>query len=201
MKYIKEDELKLIIPKSIYDKIYETGLHFNEKTVKQTNYYFDTDDFLLAEKNYALRIREKNACYEATLKTGRTTDQNTTSSREYNKSLTEYEALSVLEKEKHISEVFPELIDLCNLSKKQVLVLQGSLTTYRTSFKPISNLYAIELDRNIYLGIEDYEIEWEYTGKDQLDHIVAWLKSIGINATDFQTLAKFGRFMDEILKK
>ncbi len=117
----------------------------SDKTVPQTNYYFDTDDLSMNRQNVTCRIRMKNGKYKATIKI-------------------------------HIpdSDCSTE-IDLPtpgstndNVFTAMGLKLRGELTTERTRlFK--NNEFEIELDKNIYLDVVDYELEIEYAAEASCD--------------------------------
>ena len=106
--------------------------------VKQVNYYFDTDDFLMNSQNTTCRIRLKNGKYSATLK--------------------QHSNGSDLSTETDM-EIFDGLTD--NAFTVMGLKLQGKLITYRCIV--FRNTHCeVALDKNEYLGCEDYELEVEY---------------------------------------
>ncbi|RMC24950.1 MULTISPECIES: CYTH domain-containing protein [unclassified Lactobacillus] len=61
-----EIEAKIIIPKSIYQKLCQD--FFNKSNFTQENYYFDTDNGLLQTKRISCRVRLFNDRAEQTLK-------------------------------------------------------------------------------------------------------------------------------------
>ncbi len=195
MKHFIENEIKLLIPESLYKKLYQTAMDLHGKTFCQTNYYFDTDNFLLAKNKCALRVREVNKSYIATLKTGSVILDQSLSSDEYNKTLTDSQAKKLLCGNIYITDVFPELIKMTGI-KNEVVSYQGSLTTYRTVFQPIPGITQPELDRNIYHDVEDYELEWEYSEMIEYQTIMSWLQTYGLNPIDYPTKSKYGRFVD-----
>ena len=164
----KEIEFKQLLDFQNYQKIKST--YFNEMApFEQTNHYIDTPDLQIQSHKMALRIREKaDGSLEMTLKVPQTIGLN-----EYN-----YEThfvptqgdivpLSVLPK-----DIQSILIDKqVNLEKLQVL---GALTTLRFEKRLTSGL--LVLDHSIYLGIEDYELEFEVSdyekGKKEFNELL-----------------------------
>lgn len=139
------DEYKLI--KQYYFK--------QSEPFKQTNYYIDTPNHEIISNKMALRIREKNNDYELTLKVPQEVGL-----LEYNEVID-----SLPEQNRQIDiQILPENITEI-LTKHNIplseLRLLGDLTTYRLEKKLKSGL--LVLDHSIYLGIEDYELEFEVT--------------------------------------
>lgn len=62
-----EIEFKNLLTKKEFNDIY-TSLPFPSEGITQTNYYFETQDFLLQANQSALRIREKDGEFQLTLK-------------------------------------------------------------------------------------------------------------------------------------
>lgn len=106
--------------------------------VKHIDYYFDTEELTMNEKNITCRIRLKNDNYKATIKKYSIYDKNSVQSD----------------------------VDICQGLQENIFVdfgltLQGELVTYRSVL--VSNeLYKVILDKNEYLGCVDYEIKIEY---------------------------------------
>lgn len=117
----------------------------------QANHYYDTVDFKLKSLKSALRIREKNGEFELTLKTP--TDDNiglleiNQNLKSIPASLAEVTKGSVVEKIKDFEIPLSELKTF------------GTLATYRVEFPYKSGL--LVLDRSEYLGITDFEMEFE----------------------------------------
>ena len=105
--------------------------------VKQTNYYFDTADYLMDKCGITCRIREKDGKYIATIKEHRET------------------GISVERSEQALGEWETHFFDGLGVS------LLGMLTTWRTTLLKDARC-EIVLDKNNYLGVEDYELEVEY---------------------------------------
>lgn len=139
------DEYKLI--KQYYFK--------QSEPFKQTNYYIDTPNHEIISNKMALRIREKNNDYELTLKVPQEVGL-----LEYNEVID-----SLPEQNRPIDiQILPENITKIltehNIPLSELRLL-GDLTTYRLEKKMKSGL--LVLDHSIYLGIEDYELEFEVT--------------------------------------
>lgn len=105
----------------------------------QTNYYYDTDDLKMNMQGITCRIREKNGKYEATIK----------SHKQGNKDCSIEKTKEVLNK--YDTSLFAGLH----------LKLQGDLTTERVIIYSDGTCEVV-LDKNTYLGVEDYELEAEY---------------------------------------
>lgn len=105
----------------------------------QTNYYYDTDNFEMNERGITYRIREKQGRYKATIKT-----------HNVKKGKCNFERYAYVAN-KNDSVYF----------KNDLLKLHGTLSTERTVYVPYDGI-AVALDKNLYLGVVDYELEIEY---------------------------------------
>ena len=144
-----ELEKKLLLTKDAYDCLmehfgYENPL-LQKPTIKQINYYFDSDDLSMNRQNITCRIRLKDGKYKGTLK------QHTTAS-DYS---TEIEM-----------EVHDGIHD--NAFTDMGLKLQGKLITERCVIFQNAACKAV-LDKNDYLGYTDYELELEYSPGHEKD--------------------------------
>lgn len=199
MKIFVENELKLLIPKETYQDLFQEAVNHQAVTVIQTNHYFDTLNYDISGKKLSLRIREKNNQYTLTLKVGRKANGQSQSSDEYNKTIEEEQALAV------INGFLPMESLLSDLPVKEVpiegrpLLHMGQMTTKRTIYAPIPGLHPLELDQNDYLGIQDYELEWEYNQEEQVKAILDWLKQHHIQPESLKSRSKFGRFMERLI--
>ena len=108
---------------------------------KQINYYYDTAELDMNRIGTTLRIREKDGIYTATIK-------------EHNHNYN-------VEKSKRVKNEF----DVSLFSVKGVRLL-GSLLTERICMLKEDGL-EIVLDKNIYLDTTDYELEIEYSPKNE----------------------------------
>ncbi len=167
--------------------------HFQLKDshfIKQINYYFDTAHFALAKRKTALRIREKNNAFELTMK-----QPHDEGVLETNISLQKKEAEAfIFENQFPSSATQMKSIFQKICVKPTELLCLGELTTFRSEFSYKEGLIA--LDYNCYLGIEDYELEYEVidkqTGKHYFEELLHKL-NIKVKRTD----NKIKRFFTE----
>ncbi|MFG6496379.1 CYTH domain-containing protein [Fictibacillus sp. UD] len=120
---------------------------------KQTNYYFDSEDFKLKSHKSALRVRMKNDTYTLTLKQQfeeHILETHQTLSKDIFAGLLEGKTLP----EGAVSDVIKNL----DINVSQITYL-GELTTFRAELPYKDGL--LVLDENHYLGKIDYEIEYE----------------------------------------
>lgn len=139
------DEYKLI--KQYYFK--------QSEPFKQTNYYIDTPNHEIISNKMALRIREKNNDYELTLKVPQEVGL-----LEYNEVIDRLPEQNRQIDIQILPENITEILTEHNIPLSELRLL-GDLTTYRLEKKLKSGL--LVLDHSIYLGIEDYELEFEVT--------------------------------------
>ena len=188
-----EIEAKSLISEDEYEKIIDKLNLGKYRKFKQTNYYIDTEDRFLKRNGIALRIREKDENFELTLKTP----------------LSE----GLLEKNENIScrgldnlknkQIFPEgnikkFLEILGVSIKELKVLT-SLTTERISMD--YSIYHIDLDKNIYSNIVDYELEVESSSMENAkEEITNILTSCGITNFSFNVISKQSRAMNALKK-
>ncbi|WP_416731320.1 CYTH domain-containing protein [Fictibacillus sp. JL2B1089] len=158
---------------------------------KQTNYYFDTQQFDLKHHRSALRVRTKNNEYTLTLKQKldkHILETHQTVSKDIFEGLLKGTPLP--------SGEVSDQIQKMNIEVKKITYL-GELTTFRAEFPYKDGL--LVLDENHYLGKIDYEIEYEsadYTsGLNKFNDLLT-IKQIPIRETD----SKIARFFNESLR-
>lgn len=105
----------------------------------QTNYYFDDNNFTMNKKGITCRIRAKDGKYKATVK-NHNTDHSECSIE-----------VDLVEK----AEFDPQIFNVFGLHH------QGELVTDRVVMHKDSTC-EVALDRNVYLGHTDFELEVEY---------------------------------------
>lgn len=132
-----ELEKKLLLSKEEYDFILK-NYGQNKPINKQTNYYFDTDNFSMNRKGITCRIRLKNGKYKGTIKSH---------SAGRDKSIE--------------SEVSVKNGIFDNAFIDMGLKYQGELVTERCIIFKDPN-YEVVLDKNHFLEHTDYELEIEY---------------------------------------
>uniref|UniRef100_UPI0000D6F7E5 BH2851 n=1 Tax=Halalkalibacterium halodurans TaxID=86665 RepID=UPI0000D6F7E5 len=153
-----EIERKTLVSKETFKRLI-SQLHIGEGDFKlQRNHYFETDDFQLKKQSSALRIREKEAIFTFTLK-----QPHPAGLLETNQTLSKQEAKLALESAHFPSgEVMDALRDL-SIPISQLKHI-GTLSTSRAEISYEQGILC--LDHSSYLGIEDYEIEFEGTSEE-----------------------------------
>lgn len=136
-----------------FQQLLHTFHRKQEDFFTQINHYFDTKSFSLQQKGAALRIRELPNKYELTLKLPAEIGL-----LEINDPLNENQVNSLLHQ-----SLFPDGEVRNELEKMNIatndLHLIGSLSTNRSECEYDEGL--LVFDHSFYLGIEDYEIEYE----------------------------------------
>lgn len=168
-----EYEMKFMLSPEEYKILYGA---FNALAYTQTNFYYDTQDFSYNRKGITCRIREKGNRYTATIKEHRLNTLN----------CSEEKTIEVK------NEYDTSLFEGMNLS------LQGVMQTHRKDIL-LSNGIRIAIDKNIYLGTEDYELEIEYdplvenTCSDTLHAVIMVLLKQGLDSSieDFHNRMKY----------
>jgi|SRR5690625_2909114 len=125
----------------------------NEQPITQINHYFETNDFQLKEKGAALRIREKNNFFVATLK-----EDKSNYLLETHLPLSKKEYLAWIKGHIFIKDALQERLTELNININE-LNYRGYLMTHRLQL--VKDQMTIVLDRSVYNGLEDYEIELE----------------------------------------
>ena len=137
-----ELEKKLLISKEEYDYLIERfgydNQNFKKSTVKQINYYFDTDDFSMNRQNITCRIRLKDGKYKGVMKQHSHDSDHSTETE-----MAVHDGI--------ISNAFTDM----------GLKLQGKLITERCVILK-DGICEVVLDKNKYLGYTDFELEIEY---------------------------------------
>ncbi len=141
-----EIEFKTVIPKEKYEELL-TLFQLENNIYKQTNHYFDTDDYALNQKQIVLRIRQKGEhFFKVTLKS-----QSEEGAYENHVLLTPEQALDMIENGFQTKDYFDD-IDV-------FVTFKVSLDNYRVSTPYESG--TLFLDRCEYCNVVDYEIEYE----------------------------------------
>ncbi|MDQ0351788.1 uncharacterized protein YjbK [Alkalibacillus filiformis] len=148
-----EIEFKNLLTKEEYERLAVHYIKDSSEIKQQINYYFETNDFELRSKRAALRIREKNGEYIATLK-----------QPVENGLLETHDVLSA----EQFDQWLQDDINLPPNINKQLneigvtgdqLSYKGALQTNR--FEEKNDQYIIVLDHSQYNQTEDYELELE----------------------------------------
>ena len=141
----REFEKKLLIEEDEYITILLWLSKFIKKTITQINYYYDTDDLNMNKNGITCRIREIENEFRAEIK-----------KHHYGVSECSCEEAGIAANKNDIS-----FFDGLGVSYK------GELTTQRTVICD-EGKFKIVIDKNTYLGINDYEIEIEYTPEEMV---------------------------------
>lgn len=133
-----EYEKKIMLTEDeYYSIILSMRKHITIQT--QINYYFDNDDLSMNEKGITCRIRSKNGTYKATVK----------------KHNAEHSDCSIEVDLVEKTDFDPKIFNVLGLHH------QGKLVTERIVMHKDSACEMV-LDRNVYLGHTDFELEVEY---------------------------------------
>lgn len=152
-----EIEYKTLLTK---DEFRRLEMQFQSiKPITQTNYYFDSKDFVLKSNRLSLRIRTLADRAELTLKI-----PEAVGNREYNHPLPLDEAKDYIKKQIIPDSYIKDLLKNRGLPLNEIGVL-GHLTTVRRECQTPIGLMA--LDYNQYAHIKDYELELEVEDAQQ----------------------------------
>jgi len=147
-----EIEFKNLLTNDEYKKII-TCFPFPTEGIIQTNYYFETPNFLLKQHQSALRIREKNGHYQLTLK-----EPLEEGLLETHDKLTKEEAENWIH-----GDPIPQFNTSRQLKKMNIspedLQYYGKLITTRLEYKEGKLTYV--LDESHYNNHSDFELEIE----------------------------------------
>ncbi|MDZ5712997.1 CYTH domain-containing protein [Jeotgalibacillus haloalkalitolerans] len=152
-----EIEFKNLLTKSEYIKLYED--FEMDEPVKQINHYFDTPLFHLKDAHSALRIREKSGKLTLTLK-----QPVEDGVLETHQPVTKIDLEDMLSGGGLIGGEISDLLELLNIPPQDIVHF-GSLETNRTEKNYKDGL--LVLDHSVYLGHEDYELEYEVASHDE----------------------------------
>lgn len=142
----REWELKYLIEKEDFDSVPEKG-------VVQVNHYFFS-----SQEDFTCRIRERLDCYELTYKanTAREGDR-----IEYNLTISKEEAYCLMNNGISRNCFYSHF----GILAPSDLYYVGYLETERKTY--YSDLLKIEVDKNTYLDMIDYEVECEISSEEE----------------------------------
>lgn len=152
-----EIEYKTMLNKAEYQRMASLFSHITPVT--QTNYYFDTDDFIMRKKRLSLRIRTFEKSAELTLKIPREVG-----ALEHNIQLSKDQARTIIDSCDFPDNAIKDLL-LENDVDCHHLKNLGHLTTIRREMETPIGLMA--LDKNNYSDRIDYELELEVADATQ----------------------------------
>ena len=144
-----EQELKLALTEREYNIL---ASKTDVQPQLQVNYYFSS---LYLGRDVMVRVREKDGRYTLCYKRRLQNTDGVMVSDEHECELTETFAKTLLRR-----GIYPkEINDMLGTDLYEALVCVGELVTHRTKFQLAE--WTLELDKNSYLGVTDYELECE----------------------------------------
>lgn len=146
-----EIEYKTMLNKAEFQRM--ASLFSHVTPVTQTNYYFDTDDFIMRKKRLSLRIRTFEKSAELTLKIPKDVG-----ALEHNIDLTKEQAREIIDSCRFPDNAIKDLLTQNGIDCHQLKNI-GHLTTVRREKSTPIGLMA--LDKNNYSDRIDYELELE----------------------------------------
>ncbi len=177
-----EKEYKEVITREKYDQLLELFEWDNE--VQQVNYYYFDEKNLVVDKGITVRVRQINDKLILQIKTPVDVKGSLHIKKEFEKEINHLD--------KYISGHGIAELSALNIGK---LECKGQLFTIRNIFAAGKTM--ICLDKNMYLGKVDYEVEVEYQDKID-DSIINTFKEIGVSFIK-ETQGKNTRFHNEYL--
>ncbi len=180
-----EQELKLLLDERQYNNIVKDAT----SSAEHTNHYFYCDDF---PEGLVVRIRHGQD-YVLTVKVHVSHTSDVTVCQEHDASLTESYAFSLID-----NGISPEqLYAMVGIVVPAHLRYLGNMTTMR-SIVDIEG-HRVEVDKSSYLGVVDYELEYENSDLARMQS----LRSVLLHryALSLQpSQSKFSRFCDTLAK-
>lgn len=194
-----EIEYKSLVDKERFEELHMffKGIAKKQEPFIQTNYYFDTKDYLLKRNKITLRIRQTPVLWELTVKYPVKGEKKLFSCKEeYTIHLTEQEGMEYLKEGKIGKRDIITLLlkDKLSLDDSVEFYLLGELVTQRTNYLFYNDV--ISLDKNNYNGKEDYEIEWE---TENHDFVLYMFNKLGLIPNSSK--GKRNRFLKTLRKK
>lgn len=184
-----EIESKVLLSKTDFEKVINVLHAERYKRIRQINHYIDTEDQALRRLGCALRIREKDD-FVLTLKTplseGLLEKSQTISWKQY----------ELLEK----NNIFPDgniktFLEILGIKIDDLKILT-SLTTDRIDIPYKEGL--LSLDKNIYSGYYDYELEMEQTSIQYAEECLKEICALAEVPCVFNTFSKQARAMNAL---
>lgn len=132
-----EHERKRMLSREDYDALCGLLGQLPASDVTQINHYYDTPDGRLRQENITVRVRGKNGSLFGTVK------------RHGKDGCSTEESFGI--------DLLPERLEFDGLTLER----QGSLTSCRKIYR-LPDGFSLMLDKNLYLGCQDFELELEY---------------------------------------
>lgn len=188
MKQEIEIEFKMMLNKNEYDHLLRK-LPFPNSAIAQTNYYFETNDFLLKQKMCALRIRVKNNTNTLTLK-----QPHESGILETHEKLTNEQVNDWINNKPNLSKQMKKHLKMLAIPINR-LHFYGSLMTERRQF--VQNNIVYVLDKSFYNNVTDFELEIEAPSKTLGKQAFHSLLD-DFNIDDKKTVPKIKRFFNTL---
>ena len=176
-----ENEFKIMLTSEQYEKL--LLLYDWDKTVVQTNHYYDTDNLMLSDMHITCRVREIDGAYFLQMK------------------FPAAQTYSRVELEKPLNAL-PETIAADKMPKPDGsgslpdVKRLGALTTTR-SVKRFDGA-EIDLDKSEYFGKTDFELEIEFTDEAAARGLLAGItEKLDIQPNSEVCTGKIRRFLEE----
>ncbi|MFA7503036.1 MAG: CYTH domain-containing protein [Anaerovoracaceae bacterium] len=188
-----EIEYKAMLTQERYEELLEQFSKFAnlEASYTQTNYYFDTGDHLLINQGVTVRLRNIGDSWEFQVKIPNESTGQFNSQTEY---VSEVPGLLA-------SDFIHNGIVKYNQLLKNIAILEGvdveglqvigKLETIRQDFCFYTD--TISLDKNSYLDVVDYELEWETTNHH---YVLYMFEHFKLEPT--KNVGKVTRFLDRL---
>ncbi|EPN1170287.1 CYTH domain-containing protein [Listeria innocua] len=186
-----EIEFRNLLTKEEYDRLIEDFRIKEDDFFEQTNFYLDTADFGLKERNSALRIRKLETQYQLTLKTPEARGL-----METTKILAADQATAITDGANIPVGPVRDTLKEIGINHEDLQVF-GSLKTIRAEKDYKKGL--LVFDKNFYGSISDFDLEYEVSdydkGKEIFDKL---LKEYQI--TNHPAENKVARFYNHVYK-
>ncbi|ELY0461018.1 CYTH domain-containing protein [Listeria innocua] len=186
-----EIEFRNLLTKEEYDRLIEDFRIKEDDFFEQTNFYLDTADFGLKERNSALRIRQLETQYQLTLKTPEARGL-----METTQILAADQATAIIDGANIPVGPVRDTLKEIGINHEDLQVF-GSLKTIRAEKDYKKGL--LVFDKNFYGSISDFDLEYEVSdydkGKEIFDKL---LKEYQI--TNHPAENKVARFYNHVYK-
>ncbi|MBC1494282.1 CYTH domain-containing protein [Listeria welshimeri] len=154
-----EIEFRNLLTKEEYDRLVENFRVKEDDFFEQTNYYLDTANFGLKERNSALRIRKVETQYQLTLKTPEARGL-----METTQILGDDQATAIISGANIPVGQVRDMLKEIGINHEDLQVF-GSLKTIRAEKDYKKGL--LVFDKNFYSSISDFDLEYEVSDYDK----------------------------------
>ncbi|MGD9677296.1 MAG: CYTH domain-containing protein [Vulcanibacillus sp.] len=191
-----EIEYKALLSEERFEELLSYFSKFTEAKAPyiQTNYYFDTKEHILIKQGITVRLRNTEDSWKLQIKIPKQTDGL------FNKQEETGQVISKLLAGDFVNngiDGYNQLLDSVTILKEldiERLSMIGVLQTLRYDFMFYTD--TISLDKSTYLGITDYELEWETNNHK---FVLYELNKLGL--VPIKNIGKINRFLHRLLEK